>query len=108
MSSSAGTRLWQSRGENLDPGLSFAERLAEEYQVIYGCGNHEYRLKLYPEQYGDLYEKLRERLKKAGICYLENETADLTISGCPVRIYGYAWTAPITTAFTADRCRFRN
>ena len=66
LSSSAGTRLWQSR-ENLDPGLSFAERLAEEYQVIYGCGNHEYRLKLYPEQYGDLYEKLRERLKKAGI-----------------------------------------
>lgn len=69
---------------------------------------NEYRLKLYPEQYGDLYEKLRERLKKAGICYLENETADLTISGCPVRIYGYAWTAPITTAFAADRCRFRN
>ena len=76
--------------DEADPGLSFAERLAEEYQVIYGCGNHEYRLKLYPEQYGDLYEKLRERLKKAGICYLENETADLTISGCPVRIYGYA------------------
>ena len=103
-----GDQIVAKPGENLDPGLSFAERLAEEYQVIYGCGNHEYRLKLYPEQYGDLYEKLRERLKKAGICYLENETADLTISGCPVRIYGYAWTALITTAFTADRCRFRN
>lgn len=85
-----GDQIVAKPGENLDPGLSFAERLAEEYQVIYGCGNHEYRLKLYPEQYGDLYEKLRERLKKAGICYLENETADLTISGCPVRIYGYA------------------
>ena len=83
-----GDQIVAKPGENLDPGLSFAERLAEEYQVIYGCGNHEYRLKLYPEQYGDLYEKLRERLKKAGICYLENETADLTISGCPVRIYG--------------------
>lgn len=32
--------------------------------MIYGCGNHEYRLKLYPEQYGDLYEKARERLKR--------------------------------------------
>ena len=85
-----GDQIVAKPGENLDPGLSFAERLAEEYQVIYGCGNHEYRLKLYPEQYSDLYEKLRERLKKAGICYLENETADLTISGCPVRIYGYA------------------
>ena len=85
-----GDQIVAKPGENLDPGLSFAERLAEEYQVIYGCGNHEYRLKLYPEQYGDLYKKLRERLKKAGICYLENETADLTISGCPVRIYGYA------------------
>lgn len=85
-----GDQIVAKPGENLDPGLSFAERLAEEYQVIYGCGNHEYRLKLYPEQYGDLYKKLRERLKKAGICYLENETADLTISGCSVRIYGYA------------------
>ena len=50
-----GDQIVAKPGENLDPGLSFAERLAEEYQVIYGCGNHEYRLKLYPEQYGDLY-----------------------------------------------------
>ena len=54
-----GDQIVAKPGENLDPGLSFAERLAEEYQVIYGCGNHEYRLKLYPEQYGDLYEKVR-------------------------------------------------
>ncbi|WP_461880547.1 metallophosphoesterase [Fusicatenibacter sp.] len=76
--------------ESLDPGLFFAERLAEDYRVFYGCGNHEYRLKLYPEQYGDLYKKFRERLKKAEICYLENETADLTVNDCPLRIYGYA------------------
>ena len=85
-----GDQIVAKPGENLDPGLSFAERLAEEYQVIYGCGNHEYRLKLYPEQYGDLYEKLRERLKKAGICYLENETADLTISDLPERLFRLA------------------
>lgn len=32
-----GDQIVAKPGENLDPGLSFAERLAEEYQVIYGC-----------------------------------------------------------------------
>lgn len=85
-----GDQIVAKLGESLDPGLAFAEHLAEEYPVVYGCGNHEYRLKLYPEQYGDRYEKLRERLTAAGIRYLENETADLAIRDCPIRIYGYA------------------
>ena len=85
-----GDQIVAKPGESLDPGVALAERLAKDYPIVYGCGNHEYRLKLYPEQYGNLYETLRERLEKAGICYLENETADLTVNGCPVRIYGYA------------------
>ena len=39
-----GDQIVAKPGENLDAGLSFAERLAEEYQLIYGCGKHEYRL----------------------------------------------------------------
>lgn len=85
-----GDQIVAKPGESLEPGISFAERLAEDYPVVYGCGNHEYRLKLYPEQYGDSYQKLRERLCAAGIFYLENETADFAIRDCPVRIYGYA------------------
>ena len=61
-----GDQIVAKPGENLDPGLSFAERLAEEYQVIYGCGNHEYRLKLYPEQNAEG----RFRLRGHGLLYL--------------------------------------
>lgn len=103
-----GDQIVAKPGENLDPGLSFAERLAEEYQVIYGCGNHEYRLKLYPEQYSDLYEKLRERLKRQESAIWKMRRRILPSAAVRSGSTAMPWTAPITTAFTADRCRFRN
>lgn len=47
--------------------------LAESYPVYYGNGNHEYRMKLYKDTYGDMYETYKNELKKYGVRILENE-----------------------------------
>lgn len=53
--------------------LWFIRRLAGEYPVYYGIGNHEYRIKIYKEDYGDKYEEYARELKKSGVRLLENE-----------------------------------
>lgn len=56
----------------------FMGRTAEKYPVYYSLGNHEYRLKLYPDEYGDRYEKYRTALKNAGISFLDNSSLNLS------------------------------
>ena len=51
------------------------ERVAEKYPIYYGLGNHEYRMKIYPENYGDEFWEYITRLKEAGIQVLDNESA---------------------------------
>lgn len=84
-----GDQIVAKPGEPLEPGLSAVKKLAEEYPVYYACGNHEYRLKLYPEVYGDAYERFREILAGTKAVYLENETAAFWKNGLQVLIYGF-------------------
>lgn len=84
-----GDQIVAKPGEPLEPGLSAVKMLAEEYPVYYACGNHEYRLKLYPEVYGDAYERFREILAGTKAVYLENETAAFWKNGLQVLIYGF-------------------
>ena len=52
--------------------LAFLRRLAAEYPVYYGNGNHEYRIKVYREDYGDIYDTYARELRKSGVRLLEN------------------------------------
>ena len=36
--------------------LYHMKRLAEQYPVYYGMGNHEYRMKVYRKAYGNMFE----------------------------------------------------
>ncbi len=49
------------------------KRLAENYPVYYGMGNHEYRMKMYEEAYGGKFGRYKKELEKWGIHFLENE-----------------------------------
>lgn len=53
--------------------LDFICQLAVQYPVYYGLGNHEYRVKVYKEDYGDQYERYAKELRKCGVRLLENE-----------------------------------
>lgn len=73
----AGDMLTAAAGHSCEPALSLMKQLASRYKVYYGMGNHEYRLKLYPEQYGDVYEEFVSGLLRLGIRPLINENTYL-------------------------------
>ncbi len=49
----------------------------KNYPVYYGIGNHEYRMKIYTENFGDDYKVFTDKLTDMGINVLENEHIDL-------------------------------
>lgn len=53
--------------------LRLIRELSSKYPIYYGMGNHEYRVKVYKEAYGDKYERYISELKKCGVRLLENE-----------------------------------
>lgn len=71
---------------SLETAIGLLENLAAQYPVYYGNGNHEHRLKLYPEVYGDMAGTYEAALKRIGITPLVNRHADLKEYG--ISIYG--------------------
>jgi len=53
--------------------VSFLKKLAAKYTVLYGIGNHEHRLLLYPEVYGDMGKEYWKELEDRNIVRLENK-----------------------------------
>ena len=45
------------KGKGLEIAISLMSELAKDYPVYYASGNHEHRMKLYPETYGDMGER---------------------------------------------------
>ncbi|MCD7724834.1 MAG: metallophosphoesterase [Clostridiales bacterium] len=73
----AGDMLTAAGRQDFAPALSLMKRLASRYKIYYGMGNHEYRLKLYPDQYPGMYQGYMEGLAEAGIVPLVNENTYL-------------------------------
>lgn len=82
----AGDILTAKPGKSMDVAIHFMQELAAKYSVYYGSGNHEHRLILYPEQYGDMGERYEKALKDAGVIRLINEHVLLEKYG--IAIYG--------------------
>lgn len=62
--------------------------LAEKYDVYFGVGNHEHRLGVYPEKYGNMYERFEKFQKKCGVKLLINESIKLTRKNSTICING--------------------
>lgn len=84
----AGDMLVARPGESLDTAIGFMRRLATKYPVYYANGNHEYRLRLYPEKYGNMYNVYRDAMEKCGIHYLENKSETIQFRGRKITICG--------------------
>lgn len=82
----AGDILTAVPGKTMKPALKFLKILAEEYPVYYGNGNHEHRLKLYPETYGNMAREYAKGLHEIGVEPLVNSHIFLAKLG--VAIYG--------------------
>ncbi|MBR2189376.1 MAG: metallophosphoesterase [Eubacterium sp.] len=71
------------------PAVRFMKRLARRYTVWCGTGNHEYRARIYRKQYGTMYRDYVRPLTKAGVVFLENESAAVRYGGINVRLCGF-------------------
>ena len=80
----AGDILTAKPRAELGTALEFVGELAKDFPVFYGVGNHEHRLQLYPEVYGDMAEHYAEGLKKLGISMMENQSVVLEQYGITV------------------------
>lgn len=70
----AGDMLTAVPGCEFNHVLRFLGKLSEKYPVFYGNGNHEYRIKLYPETYPNMADEYAKGLSNIGICPLCNES----------------------------------
>ena len=82
----AGDMITARPGKSQETALRLLEVLAKEYPICYGNGNHEYRIKIYPDTYGDMAEKYGQALKEMGIEPLVNSRTLLAEYG--LAVYG--------------------
>lgn len=66
----------------------FVSKLTEICPVYYANGNHEQRMKVYPETYGTMFQEYKEKLEKRGVMFIENTFADINCDGCQIKIHG--------------------
>lgn len=64
------------------------EKLPEIAPVYYANGNHEQRIRMYTETCGTLYEAYKERLERADVNWLINDSQSLKWNGNEIRITG--------------------
>ena len=55
----------------------FVGQLTGICPVYYANGNHEQRMKIYPEKFGTKYQEYKTSVEQSGVQFLENEHIDL-------------------------------
>jgi predicted MPP superfamily phosphohydrolase len=73
----------------MDAALALLRRLSGRVPVYAANGNHEYRLRIYPETYGDMYDEYRRGLLENHVTLLENESTVFWVRGMKIVLYGY-------------------
>ena len=85
-----GDSIVASPGKEVGEAVRFLQSIALRYPLIIGTGNHEYRSRIYPETYGNMYEQYRDPLlNTANLFLLENTHRLFYAKGVPLRIYGF-------------------
>lgn len=70
------------KGEKgIDIPFELIRKLSERYPVYYGNGNHEVRMRKQVSVYGDQYTRYVESLRKLGVVYLEDQSAEVEFQG---------------------------
>lgn len=80
----AGDILTAKPGAKPDVAIHFIKELARDYPIYYGNGNHEHRLKLYPEKYGDMGKRYEEALEAQNVQPMVNSHVELKEWGITV------------------------
>ena len=70
--------------EKMDVPLNLLEQLSKKYPIYYGNGNHEMRMHIYLDDYGDKYDEYTKKLTDLGIKHLVNERVSLDEYGIEI------------------------
>lgn len=71
------------------PAQELVKTLAKDYQVFYGLGNHEARMKYDLALYGTRYEDYIRPLEALGVQVLVDENRKICVGNTELCIYGY-------------------
>ena len=82
----AGDILTAHPGKTMEPAIHLLRVLAGEFPLYYCNGNHEYRLKLYPQTYGNMADEYGQALKDMGIEPLVN--CHVNLEECGIVVFG--------------------
>lgn len=77
----AGDMITAKTKENFDKTLDMLTKLNEKYPVYYAYGNHEQKISLYKERYGDMGERFDAALKETKVRILRNAHVELSDTG---------------------------
>lgn len=69
-----GDMLTAKPGASFQKAVAFLLKCGEKYPVYYALGNHEYRIRIYPENYDTMYQDYMESFAKSDIRFLDNES----------------------------------
>ncbi len=84
----AGDLLTRKHSNGSDEVVALLGHLAEKYPVFFANGNHETKVNIYREKYGDRYDRLMADLINAGVKVINNTHTDYKKNGETVHIYG--------------------
>lgn len=73
---------------SLENAIDFIQKLSREHQIYYSSGNHEQRMRIYPEKYGSMYEQYMESIQDGKLVYLHNESRSVFLENFPMEIVG--------------------
>ena len=66
----------------------FVGKLSAICPVYYANGNHEQRMKIYPDKFGTKYQEYKWLVEQSGVQFLENDHVDLEFDTIPIQIHG--------------------
>ncbi len=66
--------------------VKLLEELAKDYPIYYSDGNHEFRMKLYKDVYGDMGERYAGELERLKVSPINNDSR--AVEGANIRVYG--------------------
>ena len=84
----AGDMLVGNTEPQMDAAMSLMDELTKKYPVYCVNGNHEQRLKAFPDRYGEQYQKYSDAIKSFGVHLLENSCERLEINRMPITVWG--------------------
>lgn len=82
----AGDMLNAKPGADFSKTVLFLRKLARKYRLLYGIGNHEHRIGLYPDVYGNMHETYWQAVQDENIIKLENQKIEFLQEG--IVVYG--------------------